>query len=251
MKAYQIIIIGIILSIGSIYIANPDFLNNITIEQRVAGNVPLQLQTLQDSQEAFEYLNEKRIENGLNPMTWDDNVYHLTLYKVTDMYTRGYFDHEDPDNKCVEDYKEQFGINSRGVFEDLSATFQQCQPRKIIDCPTDKEIICHTQSKNPKELCVNDRAIPAHLAHGDYLGYCQGLCKDIPTTDNPKEAVDQWLDSRGHRYWALYPFNTKGAIACYYNYCALIVLNNQQPACHNWEYGVQWWEEAPTQPYEI
>lgn len=46
-------------------------------------------------------------------------------------------------------------------------------------CPTpgnpDKVLICHVPPGNPPnahEICVGEPAVPAHLAHGDFLGEC-------------------------------------------------------------------------------
>jgi len=50
-------------------------------------------------------------------------------------------------------------------------------------CPTpgnpNKLVICHIPPGNPDnshEICVDDSAVPAHLAHGDFLGKCP-VCK--------------------------------------------------------------------------
>ncbi|HOZ35949.1 MAG TPA: CAP domain-containing protein [archaeon] len=64
-----------------------------------------------DSKVAFDYINELRKENGVNEISWDDKIYDLAKYKVDDMSKRNYFDHVDPDGKCVGSYAKNYGLS--------------------------------------------------------------------------------------------------------------------------------------------
>ena len=44
---------------------------------------------------------------------------------------------------------------------------------------TKKTTVCHIPPGNPANahtICVGNPAVPAHLAHGDHLGECVGMC---------------------------------------------------------------------------
>lgn len=67
-------------------------------------------------EDAFEYVNQLREENGRDNLIWDDKVYNLAVFRSKDMYERNYFDHVTPEGKCAGDFKEEFGITEFGVF---------------------------------------------------------------------------------------------------------------------------------------
>ncbi len=70
---------------------------------------------------------------------------------------------------------------------------------------------------------------------------------------SPKEAVDSWMTSRGHRYNLLYDDHTAGAVACYGGYCSFLGLNqdNFGSGCHTGAEGMKFWDSALTQPGEV
>ena len=49
----------------------------------------------------------------------------------------------------------------------------------------DKVIVCH----HGYELCINPNAVPAHLAHGDYVGHCNS--SPITNTSEPDQMIKQ------------------------------------------------------------
>jgi hypothetical protein len=70
--------------------------------------------------------------------------------------------------------------------------------KKQLGCdPQDKKktTICHLPPGNPANehtLCIGNPAVPAHLAHGDYLGPCNSAptCGDDGGTPPPPPSVD-------------------------------------------------------------
>ncbi|MBU0488883.1 MAG: T9SS type A sorting domain-containing protein, partial [Bacteroidetes bacterium] len=80
-------------------------------------------------------------------------------------------------------------------------------------CGKDKLLICHLppgNSSNPKTICINKNALPAHLAHGDYCGPCaENKTKSILEDDwcgyNPSDFFDSIFDIRGRDYSAYIP----------------------------------------------
>ncbi len=68
-----------------------------------------------------------------------------------------------------------------------------------------------------------------------------------------KDAINLWMQSRGHRYALLYPEHTIGAVAKYHDIYVFLATG---PTEHGWvcatgEEGLKFWETAPKQPGEI
>lgn len=58
----------------------------------------------------------------------------------------------------------------------LAVTLAISGPALGGDCPGNKVLLCHIPPGNPDnahEICVKDRAVDAHLAHGDFYGPCE------------------------------------------------------------------------------
>lgn len=68
-----------------------------------------------------------------------------------------------------------------------------------------------------------------------------------------KDAVDDWLHSRGHRFNLLYKEHTAGAIACNKDKCVFQGVNRQRYGadCVTAAEGRQFWKDAPLQPDEV
>ncbi|MBW4566859.1 MAG: hypothetical protein KME31_02210 [Tolypothrix carrinoi HA7290-LM1] len=66
-------------------------------------------------------------------------------------------------------------------------------------------------------------------------------------------AVDNWMDSRGHRYNLLYEKHIAGAIGCYKDKCVFLGLNHDKfgSGCHTAAEGRQHWNNVPRQPGEV
>ncbi|MCV0401004.1 MAG: hypothetical protein K5777_03355 [Nitrosopumilus sp.] len=63
--------------------------------------------------ESIEYINEKRIQNGKNPIIHDSRVYELAMARAKDMYEYQYLDHTNPiTGTCPYNMKSSFGLKS-------------------------------------------------------------------------------------------------------------------------------------------
>ena len=60
---------------------------------------------------AFDYVNQLRVENGVSRIPWNDKIYDLAKYKAKDMYDRSYFDHVNPEGRCVGSYAWDYGLS--------------------------------------------------------------------------------------------------------------------------------------------
>lgn len=61
----------------------------------------------------------------------------------------------------------------------------QPDPRACDPADTMKTTVCHIPPGNPANkhtICVGNPAVPAHLAHGDFLGSCCGAMTPPPPT---------------------------------------------------------------------
>ncbi len=74
----------------------------------------------------------------------------------------------------------------------------------------------------------------AENAYMDTSDYHSGMEED---------AIDSWMDSRGHRYNLLYSNHVAGAVACYKEYCVFLGLNYDGfgRGCYTAEEGVEYW----------
>jgi uncharacterized protein YkwD len=72
----------------------------------------------------FELVNEKRTENGLEPLTWDDRLSSAARHHLVEMAVLGYFTHESP-TPGFEDVADRVyvtGLTDRTVGENLVVT---------------------------------------------------------------------------------------------------------------------------------
>jgi uncharacterized protein YkwD len=85
-----------------------------------------------------------------------------------------------------------------------------------------------------------------------YENYSENIFTRIqmkPMTD----AVDGWMNSRGHRYNLLYDQHAAGAVGCHKDKCVFLGLNNQKfgSGCYTAKEGKQHWNNVPMQSGEI
>lgn len=151
----------------------------------------------EDSQKTFDRINQIRQENGVTALLWDDKIYELAKWKAEDLTKRGYFDHVDPDGKCVGQYASNFGLSYS------SDSFAE-----------------------------------------NIFGYSSS------TWFEQDEAVDSWMESRGHRYNLLFEGHNSGAIACDSKNCVFIGQGGSGWVCDTGEAGLAFWNSVGTQPGE-
>ncbi|NUN11782.1 hypothetical protein HUU53_04010 [Candidatus Micrarchaeota archaeon] len=150
------------------------------------------------SQNAFNYVNQLRGQNGLQPLTWDEKAYELAVFRSKDMHERSYFDHVTPEGKCAEHYAGQFGINyGNSIAENI-------------------------------------------------YGYEDSYGRSAQAND----AIDSWMDSRGHRYALLRPSYLGAAIGCYRSKCTFVGISTENFVCATGAEGLAYWNTVPKQPGE-
>ena len=145
-----------------------------TIEKKVSEFVfeePISNKTKNVEKSILKYTNTQRTENGLNVLTWDDNLASIAREHSLDMATNSFFDHtnlkgEDPTDRAIRNHyivekKLGGGYYSVGIGENIGS-------------------------------------MPTGNVEG--MGYVYSDADSIG-----KAHVDSWMDSQGHRENILNP----------------------------------------------
>lgn len=70
---------------------------------------------------AFELINQKRAENGLEPLTWSDDLASIARIHSQNMAQLNFFSHRGQDNKMVSDRADAAGIKKwRAIGENIA-----------------------------------------------------------------------------------------------------------------------------------
>lgn len=69
----------------------------------------------------FDLINQKRVENGLKPLVWADDLLSIARGHSQNMVNYGYFSHRDVDNRLVSDRADLAGLrNWRAIGENIA-----------------------------------------------------------------------------------------------------------------------------------
>ena len=96
----------------------------------------------------------------------------------------------------------------------------------------------------------NDEIIPENVGGMSY--YSKGV-----VAGDCDEALEGWLDSRGHRYNLFYDLHESGAIGCYNEICVFFGVHNNfyglggGGMCYSASEGQAYWDGASSQPGEV
>jgi len=162
----------------------------------------------------------------------------------------------DPERKieCIEtfnylnDIRDSYGKNKIDWNEDAYKfavdRSKDMYDRNYFDHVT-PEGLCAERMKgdygfNSNEYLAENIGGMSYYSKGDVAGTCV-------------EALEGWLNSRGHRYNLLYDEHVSGAIGCYYELCTFFGVNHDLfgEGCSTGEEGSSFWEDAPNQPGEV
>jgi uncharacterized protein YkwD len=80
----------------------------------------------------FGLLNEIRAENGLSPLTWNDEVAELARVHSQNMADYKFFSHRDTDGMTVDGRAESYGLSGwRGIGENIASMRGQSDPAAV------------------------------------------------------------------------------------------------------------------------
>lgn len=71
-------------------------------------------------QEVLKLVNQARAENGLNPLSWADDLADIARAHSADMIERGFFSHTNPDGQSPFDRIKSNGISYRAAAENIA-----------------------------------------------------------------------------------------------------------------------------------
>ena len=71
-------------------------------------------------QEVLKLVNQARAENGLNPLSWADDLADIARAHSADMIERGFFSHTNPDGQSPFDRIKNNGISYRAAAENIA-----------------------------------------------------------------------------------------------------------------------------------
>ena len=90
---------------------------------------------------SIEYVNQKRLQNGKNPISHDPRVYELAMARAKDMHEYQYLDHTNPiTGSCPYNMKSEFGLKSNENVAENAALFGT-ETNPILYNPLYTEII--------------------------------------------------------------------------------------------------------------
>ncbi len=100
------------------------------IIEQIKKNNPPETSSKDYALKSIHYINQKRTENGKDPITHDPRVYELALARVQDMHEYQYFDHTNPyTGTCPYNIKSDYGLKSHeNVAENASLFGTETHP---------------------------------------------------------------------------------------------------------------------------
>jgi uncharacterized protein YkwD len=147
----------------------------------------------------------------------------------------------------INDYRAQYGRDplpwNEGLYKLAVSRSEDMYRRKYLDHTTPEGECATTFAP---QFGIRFRSIAENVQG------CEGNCYFLA---NPRDAVNGWMGSRGHRYNLLYPNHLAGAVGCYQSYCTFLGAHNDPyglgaGGCYTADEGVRFWANAPRQPGE-
>ena len=112
--------------------ANPQISNPSLIYPGQRLNIPTTDSTVLDYEmEVIRLVNEIRVQNGLNELTYDWELSRVARYKSQDMKDNKYFSHTSPTYGSPFDMIKNFGITYRSAGENIAMGYKT--PQAVVD----------------------------------------------------------------------------------------------------------------------
>lgn len=92
-----------------------------TSENKKGTNSAKTVSTLDLERQAFDLLNQRRIENGLKPVVWSEDVARIARVHSQNMARNNFFSHQGLDGLMVDDRADSLGVkNWRRIGENIA-----------------------------------------------------------------------------------------------------------------------------------
>jgi uncharacterized protein YkwD len=107
--------------------------------------------TLELERQAFDLLNQKRVENGLKPVVWNEEIAKVARSHSQNMANNNFFSHQGLDGRTVDNRADSFGIrNWRRIGENIAYN-------RGYDNPVEYAVLRWMQSQGHRENLLNDK----------------------------------------------------------------------------------------------
>ena len=118
--------------LSEIISANPQVSNPAVIYPGQVLNIPLNDEAVSSfEQRVIELTNQKRVQNGLKPLTANWELSRAARYKSQDMHDKRYFSHTSPTYGSPFDMIKNFGISYRAAAENIAKG--QTTPEAVVN----------------------------------------------------------------------------------------------------------------------
>jgi uncharacterized protein YkwD len=177
-------------------------------------------------------------------MKFLDRITHSSQYENSEVASRGAVAY-------INEIRTQYGKSpiefDDRIFALANARIEDMIQYNYYDHTNPQTGSCADNMKTDFDLTPDEFVAENILEYGDIGGIRSQLLHPM------SDAVDSWMDSRGHRYNLLYDDHIAGAVACYGNKCIFLGLNHNRfgQGCYTAVEGHQHWLTAPLQPGEI
>ena len=169
--------------------ARPDMGTETVDPQVAADSLSVRLNDLEGKQQQLEQLihelvNQRRAENGLAEMAWEERLAEIARYHSRDMAERGYFDHLSPEGEDFSARYAMFGYDAGNRVGDVVY-------------------------RGAENLFLNSlyRSYTYIKGTGEVVKYDFSTLEEIA-----QSTVDGWMESEGHRENLLMPHFIKEGV---------------------------------------
>lgn len=179
----------------------------------------------------------------LSALTQNKSVYH---YKNSEADSRAAINYINSLRKQYGKAEIQF---DQRAFELAIARAKDMREYNYYDHTNPHTGNCPDKMKSSYELNPEEYVAENIVGYADYSENIFRQIKFQPVTN----AVDSWMNSRGHRYNLLYDKHIGGAVGCHKDKCVFLGLNYDKfgSGCHTAAVGKQHWQTVPLQPGEV
>jgi uncharacterized protein YkwD len=221
----------------------------------ILGTVITAYQNQNEIREIIEQRNKKMVFDKINPifLSTGENLKSVVLSSEDASTKKGLIQYIDDAKQSFDETVAKDNLDSaKAGFEYINQLRQQNGSTSIswndgiyqlaLFKLDDMQKRSYWDHKDPSGLCVGSYANQFNLPKNP-SSYADNLFQVIGGSPTESEAIESWMDSKGHRYNLLYSDHVSGAVACDYQNCVFIGYTpSGNWVCDTGENGLKYWE---------